>query len=204
MRSWALSLFLFFGLWGEETFFEPLFQKQLVGIEHLNLSRKPRLIFYSGTPGMGKSTLSKAIKENFQAIILDSDEARIYFRENGYPREKLDDYLVWAIDRILATYPNGLIVLDNTVDSCFDPFKAYIKKGSIPYTLIRLSVPREIVERRLILRENHPEAYLKALDEWWQNYLVFESKETFGLYFDNSEENKSLDPFLDELERLIR
>lgn len=198
-----LLLFLCFSLLSaEEPFFKELFEVQKRGMTNLEVENPPHLVLFSGTPGMGKTTVAKAIANAFQAVVLSSDEARILFRENGFPRTKLDDYLLFAIATLQNAYPNGRVILDNTVDSCYPPYKNYLEASLTPHTLIRIVMPRELVEERIIKREADPQSYLNALNTWWANYENFALEEPFDLYFDNSSESSSLNPLLEELHEI--
>jgi tRNA uridine 5-carbamoylmethylation protein Kti12 len=203
MKSFLLALFCTVSLCGTVINFETLYAEHQKGFTNLEAANPPHLILYSGTPGMGKSTLSRALAETFQAVVISSDEARLLFRKYDYPRRLLNDYLVFAINKVRMTTSNGLIVLDNTIDSCFAPYEIYITHTEIPFTLIRFVVPKEVVISRLIQREADPQPFLDALDGWWENYENFGRDHAFDLIFNNTDQESALESLLDSLRELL-
>lgn len=203
MKSFLIALLCTVSLCGSVINFETLYAEHKIGFTNLEATNPPHLILYSGTPGMGKSTLSRALAETFHAVVISSDEARILFRKHDYPRRLLDDYLVYAINKVRTTTSNGLIVLDNTIDSCFSPYETYLTRTELPFTLIRFVVPKEVVITRLIEREADPQPYLDALDGWWDNYENFGRDHAFDLFFDNTDQGSSLALLLDALSDLL-
>lgn len=203
MKTFLLALFCTVSLFGSVVNFETLYAEHKIGFTNLEAANPPHLILYSGTPGMGKSTLSRALADTFHAAVISSDEARLLFRKYDYPRLLLNDYLVFAINKVRTTTPNGLIVLDNTIDSCFAPYEVYIQQTDLPLSLIRFVVPKEVVITRLISREADPQPYLDALDGWWDNYENFGRDHDFDLFFDNTDQPPLLSPLLNALSNLL-
>ena len=62
--------------------FADVFQSHLQILKHLDVANPRLLVMFSGTPGMGKTTVAKKLEDHLQAIRLSTDEARSLLRAN--------------------------------------------------------------------------------------------------------------------------
>ncbi|MCB1114108.1 MAG: hypothetical protein KDK62_05065 [Chlamydiia bacterium] len=186
--------------------YEALFQKQLPSLNHLDVENPPIMVLFSGTPGMGKSTVAKELESVFKGIRFSTDETRIMFREEGVEFSHLPDYSEYVLRRLNAVSPNRFIILDRSTDRSFDRLEAFMQELETPYFLIRMIVPREIVEERILSRGINPEGNLRILDNCWKDYEAFNETHTFDYLFDNKEEDISprMPPLVNALQNRLK
>lgn len=182
--------------------FEKIFQKQIGSLNYLDVENPPLILLFSGTPGMGKTTLSQEVEHTFQAVRIAIDDTRLFFRAEGLDYTYLEPYLFWLFDKVYTEYPNHFLIFDLIVHPFYEKVMDFASKHSAPTFLTRLVVPREIVEARIVSRGNKPEITLLRLDKNWEEYENFGMTHTFDLVFDNSEENASAAPLIEALKNL--
>jgi predicted kinase len=181
-----------------EATYEAVFAEHVLMLNHLEVPHSPKVITFSATPGMGKTVIAKKLETALQAIRLSSDDARKLLRKHN--ETDLSAYLGYVVQELNKRSPNHLIILDMSIDREYNNLETIAAKEGYKLFIIRLNVPRQIAEERIKSREPNPEAYLKHMDKWYQDYLAFpQSKANFIL--DNSQEEPSLGPLLDALSR---
>jgi cytidylate kinase len=199
----ALILSLWIALLGAgEVDFEMLFQKQLPTLNHLEAVHEPLTILFSATPGMGKSTLSRIIEAEFLALRISGDETRQLFRAEGLSLVNFEAYFSYLIERLHEVSPNRRIVLDRSIDRTFDSVQAACEAWESPYFLIRLIVPKEEVQARILKRDTDLNTY-NILDRCWVDYERFAEGHEFDFIFDNSSETLDPEPLIQAIRTRI-
>lgn len=176
--------------------------------KHLDAAHPRLLILFSGTPGMGKTTLSHFIEDQLQAIRLSSDESRQFLRdayqnapEKYYDREiGLQAYIQYCLFRLDSHSSNHLIVMDLSIDRTYKKiFKLANALGYETY-VIRLTCPRKTLEQRLKNREQEASFYLNRLDQWLQDHSQFpEELVNYTLNMEPKWENLPLEELIEAL-----
>lgn len=164
---------------------EFIFQKQLPLFKNLEVSNPRLLIFLLGTYCMGKSTISNALEEHLQAVHINCDHSRNIISQNEIPQDMLDQYLEFTIKKLQKISPNGLVVLDKCIGR--NTYARYL--GFSQIYMIRLSVPRSVVEERISKRNHiiHNTTYfLENLNRSWSEYESFAKDHKFDFVLDNS------------------
>lgn len=200
---YAILLLLSFdlSLFGNEAF-SKIFQQQLASMLHLEHPNPPRLIYLSGTFAMGKTYTAKKLEHHFKALRLSADEARLLFPEHSLPYEAINDYIEYALTELQKISPNRMIVLDRSCDRTYDRYASFAQKYGLQNYLIRLVVPRDVVEGRIKSRGSDVENQLRDLDRSWNDYEKFASNHTFDFILDNSEdENSNLNILVADIEQ---
>lgn len=177
-------------LFGNEAF-PKIFQQQLASMSYLQHPNPPRLIFLSGTFGMGKTYTAKKLEHHFKALRLSADEARLLFPEHGLPYEAINDYIEYALTELQRISPNRMIVLDRSCDRTYARYASFAQKYGLQNYLIRLVVPRDVVEQRIRSRGSDVENQLRDLDRAWNDYEKFTKNHTFDFILDNGEDENS-------------
>lgn len=177
---------------------------------YLNTPHPRMMILFSGTPGMGKSTLSCAIEQAFNGIRISADEARLLLRSlaNDFrfndKEMHLEEMLVQLIKKIDQSFNNHFIVLDRTVDGIENtqPVLDAASEMGYEFFCIRLEAPKEIPIQRIINREKDPSQHLKRFDYWWEKYQQFDlSLVDYFLDVSPEQDQINLDDLFSEIER---
>lgn len=163
-------------------------------LSHLEDSTPPQAILFSATPGMGKTMISQELSSHIHGVVISSDAMRRTLKTCGiYSDERptsenekiLHQFATYSFDRLFHEFPNHFYIFDSSVDRRYLEIKNGLDAYAIPSIVIRLEVPREIVEERLIEREENPEYYLRNLDRWFLDYEAFDLS-VVDLFFDNT------------------
>jgi tRNA uridine 5-carbamoylmethylation protein Kti12 len=146
------------------------------------VSHPKRLILFSGVPGSGKSTIALAIEKRFSAIRISNDEIRNEIKKlnpmlNSEIREGMKLETVTELLKLLSNVPNGLIVNDASCDRGYDYYEEWSLSNKYRIVVIRLDIPRDIVEKRIRERGSVGNlgvtGSLANIDNWWQQWENF-------------------------------
>lgn len=172
----------------EEAIFATIFEEQLKLFSYRNESNPTLIVMFSGTPGMGKTTIAECIEKHFHGIRISSDAVRRILRDHQVYNEKLvHRYMLWCVEKFFTDYPNHLIILDCSVDRTYDLYIKTIQGQGIDTFLIRMKVERHLVEERIRLRGRDVEPLLQGADRSWHDYEVFGQSHEPDFIFDNNE-----------------
>jgi predicted kinase len=129
-------------------------------------------IIFSGVPGSGKTTLAKKLARDLQAIYIRHDDIRHIARERGYDVQKITISSVSriVIDTVLKNDENGLIILDASLDRTWLLFFDHAKQQQAQPIVIRLNVPREIIEARIEARHAHDFGKVENIDTFFEQF----------------------------------
>jgi predicted kinase len=199
-----LALLFTSPLKGDVEAFSVIFNEQVKTLSHLNVPNPSQIILFSGSVAMGKTFTAKKLEEHFKAIRLNSDQARMLFLEKGLSLDLVDDYLDYCLSVLSHRSPNGTIIMDRSCDRSYDRYAAYAKNQKAKLFLIRLVVPRDLVEKRIVTRGDTVRTvqyFLDNFDDSWRDYEKFALTHSFDFYLDNSDEKNTLFPLIEAIEK---
>lgn len=150
--------------------------------------RQPKyIILFSGVVGSGKTTIARAIERDLQAVRVSNDEIRSHITAS-YPaigpaqREELKLKIGGKVLERLARETSGIIVVDASCDRGYDTYRRWAKKHGYRIILLRMDVPRDVIELRIRERgdqgHRRVESSLAHLDTWWRQWEVFGKEHT--------------------------
>jgi hypothetical protein len=152
---------------------------------YLSVENAPLIIAFSGTPGMGKTHLAKAVQERYEGVRVSTDTARKYLGK------KLHGTFVPVVNKLLDGSPNQLLILDSSIDRKYSEVEEFAREHSIPLVTIRLLAERGLVEERIHESKENPAYYMKYLDLWYSDYEKFGEMGLWQLEFDSAQEEVS-------------
>jgi protein-tyrosine phosphatase/predicted kinase len=177
--------------------FPEIFQTHMQTLKNLDKKNPKVLILFSGTPGMGKTTISQGLEKAFNAIRLNSDEARSLLYEAGVEVNRVDEYLEYCLQELKSITYNKTIIIDRSSDRRYPDYARFASEQGYSTFMIRIVAPRELIEKRIRKRGKDVDAFLKNLDHAYEDYDRFIRKYTFDYPFDAAK------PFQQELNTLV-
>jgi dephospho-CoA kinase len=138
-------------------------------MENRDLPQKPVCIIFSGVPGSGKTTLARKLAQDLSAQYIRHDDIRKLARNHGYDVTKLTISSISRIvmDTIMENDANKLVIVDASLDRTWPLFFEYTTEhGALPI-VIRLDIPRPIIEQRIHQRDKDDFGYITNLDEFY-------------------------------------
>ncbi len=159
---------------------EKMYTEYVSQLPYKEITQAPFVITFSGVPGMGKSFISQKLSEKYQAVRIRNDDIRDKLKQmpdiDAKDQERaLKEYLFYMLKRY--NFPNRRLILDASIDQSYLQLFPYLEKHSIPFLVIRLDVPREMIVERIIQREGElAPNYLNLLDQWFKSYEEFGNK----------------------------
>lgn len=146
-----------------------------------------RVVLFSGVAGSGKSTVARAIEENLRGIRLSNDDVRDRITTavpaiDLMTREEIKLQIATALLERVVYEANGLVVIDVACDRGYDYYKQWSEKYGYRIILLRMDVPRDIIEERIQSRGKlgyrDVDASLEMLDTWWRQWEDFGKSQT--------------------------
>lgn len=186
---------------------EKIYSEHIAQLPYTEIEQDPFVITFSGVPGMGKSFIAEKLTEHFKAVRICSDDIRDILQKlpdiDKKNREKvLEEYLMYFLQHY--NFPNKRIILDASIDRRYVKLFSYLERHEIPFIVIRLEVPRELIVERIKHREGKlAHNYLKLLDHWFENYEEFGSNYKDYFLFKNVP-GASLDVVIDEIDNRLK
>lgn len=186
---------------------EEIYSEHTSQLPYTEIKQDPFVITFSGVPGMGKSFIAQKLTEHFKAVRIRNDDIRDMLKKfpgiDKQDQERaLKEYLFYMLQRY--NFPNRRLILDASIDRSYVQLFPYLEKHKIPFMVIRLDVPREIIIDRITQREGAlAQNYLKLLDKSFENYEEFGSKYIDYFLFKNVP-GASLDGVIDEIELRLK
>lgn len=156
-------------------------------LPHKTTANPKSLILFSGVPGAGKTTIATAIQARFSALRISNDEIRDRILAaqpsiTGARREHIKFLAGETLLTTLAQAPNGLIVADISCDRSANYYGPWAKKHGYQTLVLRLDIPRAIIEQRLHARGGNgyrvAADLLASLDAFWQDWELFGQQNT--------------------------
>lgn len=186
---------------------EKLYNEHISDLQYTQIAQDPFVITFSGMPGMGKSFLSQKLAERYHAVRIRTDDIRDRFKQlpdidpKNWERA-LKEYLMYMLQRY--NFPNRCFILDASIDRSYIQLFPYLEKHNIPFLVIRLDVPREVIIDRIIQREGSlAQNYLTHLDRWFESYEEFGKKYKNYFLFKNVPD-ASLDVLTHEIDSQLK
>lgn len=142
----------------QEQNFREIFKLHSAHLQLKDVRQRPVLVVFSAPPGSGKSELTKRLVENYSYLRIANKDIRESINATGdLPEEIISTYTLWLLDK-LARNKKPSIVFDRNIDQWYKPSKKWAADNGYRYVLVRISVSREIQEKRLLNREGDKKA----------------------------------------------
>lgn len=173
----------------DQNFVEQIYKEHKETLDNTAFTKKPLIICFSGTPGMGKSFVAKILEKKYSAVRISTDEIRAILHTHKLDPKQHEEffrqYFIYFFKQYLE--PNRFFILDFSIDRRYKDLFPFFEKKEIPFMVIRLQVSRETVMLRLQNREGDAAApYLAKLDTWWHDYAAFGEKFTQSYVLDTN------------------
>jgi predicted kinase len=172
---------------GTEEIQQRLAMDYLSAMKNREMAQKPACIIFSGVPGSGKTTLARKLAHDLRAQYIRHDDIRELARSHGYDVASLTISSISRIvmDVIMNEDANRRVVIDASLDRSWPLFFDHTREhGALP-VIIRLNVPRPVVEKRISERNRDDFGSVTDLD-------------TFFAQFENSKQKVRADIELDQ------
>lgn len=151
---------------------QKLANQYLLGLKNRDLPRKRVCIIFSGVPGSGKTTLAKKLAHDLTAQYIRHDDIRELARRLGYDVSKLTISSISRIvmDTIMEKDANKFVIIDASLDRTWPLFFDHTTEhGALPI-VIRLDIPKEVVEKRVNLRDKNDFGSVTNLDTFYEQF----------------------------------
>ncbi len=174
----------------QESDFVKLFYIHQQKLNNLKKSNRPMLICFSGTPGMGKTTISEKLESHYSALVISSDQNRSLIKKHSsekkkYSKEDDSDYFYFLINNLPKT--NGMIVLDMSIDRTYKELLPWASKNKLPVFIIQLELSKDEAINRIKSRNRPSDPNsLKNIDSTFEDYKRFHENVGIDFYLDNS------------------
>lgn len=145
---------------------------------YLSVPHPRHMVLFSGVPGSGKSHLATYLQEKLQGVRVSNDELRdrLHTAEGAYIERDAEQRFLATLGSLLldqaAESPNGLVIIDSSCDRQYDRYARLAAQGGYTMTVLRLKVPRPLLEERLSSRP-HGAHQLARLDSWLHDWEAF-------------------------------
>lgn len=171
----------------DSVLFEKIFEEHCHILKHLEKTHPKMIIMFSGTPGMGKTTVAKRLEEQFQALRISRDDIRNILRKFELSLGIVEEYLPWVMQKLSLVSPNHFIILDCSIDRTYPQCMELAKKHLFETFLIRMHVDKDCAIERIKARQRQDEkALLANFDKLWQDYQLFGQSTQSDYIFDNN------------------
>jgi len=135
------------------------------------------LVVFSAIPGSGKSELTKRLVHDYGFLRIANKDIREAVEKSGITdgASIIGPYTLWLLDKLTREHRPS-IVFDRNIDQWYEPSKAWAEAHGYEYVLVRIDVAREILERRLMMREGDPQAKaFEMLDFYYAQHMQSQS-----------------------------
>jgi adenylate kinase family enzyme len=193
----------------DETLYRRIFERHHARLHHLEVPHPKVVVTFSAIAGSGKTTLAKAIEARYGAVRVSNDHIRRIIDElnlglEPVAKQQLLEQYLFKLFEYLAEQPNGLILLDSSIDRKYFEVRDGVTPLGYRVVLIKISLPRRELERRIRVRDKsrtNAEAYLNEFDRWTADHrrLASRVKPDVTLTDDYNFDFTSIYAFLDRL-----
>jgi len=205
MGNQKVNIFLFCLLVGfsinamqeDAMLFKQIYTEHCKKLKNTDIQKKPFFICFSGTPGMGKSTLANKLEDHYKAVKIRTDDVRaiinsLDLQDKKSALSKIQDYLQFFFKEYQC--PNKFIIIDASIDRTYTLLFPMLEKNKIPYLVIRLEVDPDTVLKRIQEREKDVKFYLSWMPDArkdYENFLVHNKNKNI-IMFDNNNSKPDL------------
>ena len=150
-----------------------LAEEYISAMKNRDLPQKPVCVIFSGVPGSGKTTLARKLARELKAQYIRHDDIRALARSHGYDLAKLT---ISSISRIVMNTimegddANKFVIVDASLDRTWPLFFEHTREHGAMPVIIRLEVPREIVEKRIEARSKDDFGSVTNLDAFFDQF----------------------------------
>ncbi|HEV7454326.1 MAG TPA: AAA family ATPase [Candidatus Saccharimonadales bacterium] len=123
---------------------------------------KPSLaVFFLASSGSGKTTIRKAIVDQFGATYTCNDEVRKLMdhpKDNSAAGVELKSVVADVWRKIMTETPNHFVVFDNDISHYYmhaDSYWKVAERENVPVFVIEIDLPRQTLETRIKQRGRH-------------------------------------------------
>lgn len=189
---------------------QDIFKKHLPKLRNLTVANPRLIIAFSGVPGSGKSDLARAIEARYQGVRVANDDIRGILDKLGIHRDAshkqalLEEYLLALLEELVA-YPNGLLILDSSIDRKYAKVKAVASEHDYKIFVIQLEAPRSELRHRIRVRDKSKHNYLdyfREFDRWESDHDSFVANIQANYVWDQGKQ-KSPEGLYAQLDALI-
>lgn len=147
-------------------------KKYLLAMQNRELTKKPACIIFSGVPGSGKTTLARKLAHDLRAQYIRHDDIRALARQSGYDLARLTISSISRIvmDTIMEHDTNKLVVIDASLDRSWPLFFEHTREHGAMPVIIRLNVPRRVIEARISERSGDDFGNVTNLDMFFEQF----------------------------------
>lgn len=155
-----------------------IWSENIKQLNNLDVQNPKVIVCFAGVSGSGKTTLAESLENDFKGVRLNSDNLRDilgHLIPDSTIIEKnsiVEAYKSYELDRI-ATYPNGLIILDSSIDRKYPKILDWAKGNSYKTLIISFDLPIETVKSRIVASKKNPDNYLREMDRWIKDHEEF-------------------------------
>jgi len=141
-------------------------------LNNRNVPHKRVLLSFCGAPGSGKTTLAKRLVHDLQAQYIRHDDIRAMIRREGFDPSKMSMGLISSIvtDTILVNDANKLVIIDAGQDRQWERFFTHAKEWEAQPIIIRLNVPKEVLQQRLLRRDGETMSHRRNLELFMEQF----------------------------------
>lgn len=185
LRFLACIFLVISGIEAVSPLHEAAYETHCSAFSNLDVAHPRLIIFFSGTPGMGKTMLSNYLANELQAVRIGADDSRAILCNHlchscddnkqscNDESIKLNDYLHYCLSKLDKDSSNHLIILDRSIDGIEEEALKLADTLCYDTYIIRLECDKDTVTKRLIQRENDPSIHLARLNKWFDQYEQF-------------------------------
>ncbi len=137
-------------------------------LPNLNVKNRKLLVVFSGGNGVGKSSLAKRLRAEFQGLLLENDAVRellVQYEPKLRDNRELMGNILWEyMQGLYAQLPNrttnGLVIRDAVIDWSFEKILPIFEAQGYELFVVRFELSRE--KRREMLQRRGGKAWISV------------------------------------------
>lgn len=165
-----------------QTFFSKLDELIISSLQNTEIAHPKMMVTFSARPGSGKTSIALPLANKLQAIYLENDLIRKHIMKlcgviDIFEINKILYPYLPHLYKELQQYPNGLWVIDATINQYPKEFFETANENNFKTYIIRLNISDEDLKQRIIARGDRAHAtaerYLTTLELRRQEHANF-------------------------------